>query len=97
MPSYPGACQNGVGTGKRMIAASRDVPMFGAKLTYVDAPSDNNVVTIESRHSKISGRVLGRDILVGRDLLHERGQFGVGHGRVVLNHLHLADGGQQVR
>jgi Carboxypeptidase regulatory-like domain len=51
----------GLVPGKRMIAASRDVPMFGAKPTYVDAPSDNNVVTIDSRHSKISGRVLRAD------------------------------------
>lgn len=51
----------GLVPGKRMIAASRDVPMFGANPTYVDAPSENNVVTIESRHSTISGRVLRAD------------------------------------
>ncbi|MEO8844371.1 MAG: carboxypeptidase regulatory-like domain-containing protein [Kofleriaceae bacterium] len=47
--------------GKHLIAASRDRPMFGAHPSHVDAPSENNVVTIESRHSKISGRVLRAD------------------------------------
>jgi hypothetical protein len=51
----------GLAPGKRMITASWDSPMFGANLRYVDAPSDNNTLTIESRHSSIKGRVFRAD------------------------------------
>ena len=48
----------GLTPGKHSITASRDTPMFGANLKSIDAPSDNNVLTVESRHSSIRGRVL---------------------------------------